>query len=288
MNTRNLLLLAAVVGLGSCTTMYKSGQTPDDVYYSPGSEKEGYVQSKNNTDNNQPFHGNEPSDDYLRMKVQDPARWSTLDYDAYGNYNPYYNPYSPYGSFGYSPYGTSMSFGFGMGYPMYSGLYFGSYFNPFGFYGSYNPYYPYYYGTPVVIVKGGTGTVNPYINRPRTFSNAGYGNTAYVRGGGAIMPKATGAPASAGPAPVRVFNNVNNSTSYSGSSGGSYLRGGSSGRSSTPFTPSSSGSHNSSTRTFEPRSSNSSSGSSFGGSRSSGGSSGGGGSAPARSFPGRR
>ena len=293
MNTRNLLLLAAVVGLGSCTTMYKSGQTPDDVYYSPGSAKEGYVEAKNNQDNNQPYRGDEASDDYLRMKVKDPTRWSTLDYDAYGNYyNPYgamspYGAYSPYSSFGYgySPYGSSLGFGFGWGgYPMYTGLYFGSYYNPFAFYGGY-PYYPYYYGAPVVIVKGGTGTVNPYINRPRTFNMSGYGNTAYVRGNTGIMPKTNGSPASAGPAPVRVFGGFNNSTSSSGSSG-SYLRGSSS--RGTPFTPSSGSHSGSNVRTFEPRSNSNSSSGSFGGGRSSGGSSGGGGSAPARSFPGRR
>jgi len=258
--------------------MYKSGQTPDDVYYSPGQAKEGYVQAKNNQDNNQPYNGEQASDDYLRMKVQDPARWSTLDYDMYGNYyppyspmNPFYNPFNPYG---FSPYGgLGMSFGWGSYMGFGGGLYYGSYFNPFGFYGGYYPYYP-YYAPPVVIVKGGSGNVNPYVNGPRTFTMSGYGNSAYVRGNGVVSTKMN-IPASAGTSPVRVFGNVNNSTTgYSGSSSGSYLRGGSSG--SNPFGHSSSGS---STRTFEPRSSNSSSsGSSLGGStRSSGG---GGGSSP--------
>ena len=39
MNTRILLLAISAAALSSCSTMYKSGQTPDDVYYSPGQER---------------------------------------------------------------------------------------------------------------------------------------------------------------------------------------------------------------------------------------------------------
>lgn len=42
MNTRVLLLALTVAGLSSCAA-YKSGQTPDDVYYSPGRDAEQYV-----------------------------------------------------------------------------------------------------------------------------------------------------------------------------------------------------------------------------------------------------
>ena len=35
MKTSILLLALIVVALSSCTTAYKTGQTPDDVYYSP-------------------------------------------------------------------------------------------------------------------------------------------------------------------------------------------------------------------------------------------------------------
>ena len=35
MKTKILLLSITAAALGSCTTAYKSSQTPDDVYYSP-------------------------------------------------------------------------------------------------------------------------------------------------------------------------------------------------------------------------------------------------------------
>ena len=148
MNTRILLLGAALVSLGSCSTMYKSGQTPDDVYYSPAPQQR--VASNNNNDDDRYYdetgdgeyvnvqtdqdrNAYTSEDNYLRMKVRNRAMWSSLDYyDAmyspyYGGsafgYNSFYNPYSfysPYSSF-YSPfyspyYGYGSGFGLGFGY----------------------------------------------------------------------------------------------------------------------------------------------------------------------------
>ena len=286
MKSRILLLLATIVGLGSCTSIYKSGQTPDDVYYSSGQEKEGYVQAKNNRDNYQPYNGDEASDNYLRMKVKDPSRWSTLDYDMYGNY------YSPYSAF--SPYGGAMPFmpyaGIGYGgyynpfgwnsYLGYGGMYFGNYYNPYSYFGGFNPYY--YGGYPVVIVKPGSGSGNPYVNGPRVFNLNGYGNSSYLppSGRNGNINKSNSANLSRN-APIRVFGNNSNNNNNSNSSG-NYLRGSgsNSGRS---FSPSNSN-NNTPARTFEPRNNSSSSGNS--GTRSGGG--GGGGSAPVRSFPGRK
>ena len=36
MNSKLLLILLIIAGFSSCTTAYKTGQTPDDVYFSPG------------------------------------------------------------------------------------------------------------------------------------------------------------------------------------------------------------------------------------------------------------
>ena len=45
MNSKILLLALFVAALSSCTTAYKTGQTPDDVYYSPARPQgEEYVQ----------------------------------------------------------------------------------------------------------------------------------------------------------------------------------------------------------------------------------------------------
>ncbi|OYW20132.1 MAG: hypothetical protein B7Z54_02000, partial [Sphingobacteriales bacterium 12-47-4] len=46
------ILLASLTALvlGSCTTAYKTGQTPDDVYYSPQREVDDYVRVDNRRD----------------------------------------------------------------------------------------------------------------------------------------------------------------------------------------------------------------------------------------------
>ncbi|MBK5273149.1 MAG: hypothetical protein JJE22_19280 [Bacteroidia bacterium] len=115
-----LLLALTVIIFSSCTTAYKTGQTPDDVYFSPAApEQDEYVQTQN--DDRRYQSDEEYYDDrFLRMKVHNRAQWSNLDdwyyfgnrynYSYYNNFNTpwspysywnyYYNPYS-----GYSPYG---------------------------------------------------------------------------------------------------------------------------------------------------------------------------------------
>jgi hypothetical protein len=115
-----LLLAFSTIIISSCTTAYKTGQTPDDVYYSPVRPQEEYVRVDNNNIDNRTNGGTEQyyEDRQLRMKVHNPARWSELDdwyyynnrYNYFGNYNPlswnnpwnnytywnyYYNPYCP-------------------------------------------------------------------------------------------------------------------------------------------------------------------------------------------------
>ncbi len=114
-----ILLLAVTVGaLSSCTTAYKTGQTPDDVYFSPVRPQEEYVQV-DKTDNRRYQSREEYYDDrYLRMRVGNRLQWSELDdYYYYGNrydysyYNSYNwnNPWSPcsYWNSHYNPYYTS-------------------------------------------------------------------------------------------------------------------------------------------------------------------------------------
>ncbi len=254
MRQRILLLFVLVILLGSCTTMYKSGQTPDDVYYSPGREVPALVETQNN--DNRRYEEENFSDHYLKMKSANRARWSTFDEDfMYWNNSAWNNPY-------YYNYMRPV-------YP-YGG---GSYWNfSVGFYGGYNPYYsawynpfcyPGYYGTPVVVVTNpkayaprSSGSMSTYyprsystdpktgvrtynISGTRTFSNRSGGGTYYTPAtGGSTRSYGTDSYSN----PSRSFNNSSNSTRSSGSSG-----------------------------------------SSSGGSRSSGGSSGG--SAPVRSFP---
>jgi len=113
---RSILLVAlSAVVLGGCTSAYKSGQTPDDVYYSPDRQKDEYVRVK---EDDQPKYqsADEYYDDrYLRMKVHNRVMWSSLDdlnyynrqysYSYYNSIN-WNNPWSPYTYWNafYNPY----------------------------------------------------------------------------------------------------------------------------------------------------------------------------------------
>ena len=100
---KTLLLILTIATFASCSTVYKSGQTPDDLYYSKSKvivEKESENRYERREDYNR-------EDRQIRMAIND-RRWRNLDYDydydcryspyAYGyNYGYYYNPfYYPY------------------------------------------------------------------------------------------------------------------------------------------------------------------------------------------------
>jgi hypothetical protein len=73
-----LLLVLSVVVFSSCTTAYKTGQTPDDVYYSPARPQDEYVQTEKKDDQYR-YSDDYYEDRYLRMKVSNRYRWSDLD-----------------------------------------------------------------------------------------------------------------------------------------------------------------------------------------------------------------
>lgn len=139
-----LLAFATAAAFSSCTTAYKTGQTPDDVYFSPLRAEDEYVSREDRNDRK--YRGTEEEyydDRYLRMKVRNRYRWSDLDeWYYYGNrynsvyYNNWNNPWTPY-----------------------------SYWNA-----CYNPYY---YGTVYVTPK----TVNTYSG-PRRFNLNSYNSNA--------------------------------------------------------------------------------------------------------------
>jgi uncharacterized membrane protein YgcG len=137
-----LLLLSLVVVFASCSSAYKSGQTPDDVYFSPERPKYEYVRVEKDDDRRyrgQDYYSYE-DDRYLRMKVRDRYRWSYLD-DYYRD--PY--AYNYYGSNYYS-----------------SNYYYNGYLNPRSYWNCYyNPYAP-----SVVVVNPKA----PVYNKPRMFN----------------------------------------------------------------------------------------------------------------------
>jgi hypothetical protein len=146
-----LPLLSSLIVLASCTTAYKSGQTPDDVYFSPArpqKEQEEYVQVERDEDEGPRYRRREDTrreqddyytyndDRYLRMKIRNRDRWAYLD-DYYRDPYAYnYNSKYYYNQYGYSS----------------ARSYWNSYYNP--------------YGGHVIIVDRGARTVN----RPRTYN----------------------------------------------------------------------------------------------------------------------
>jgi uncharacterized membrane protein YgcG len=148
MKTAILLFVVCAAAFSSCTTAYKTGQTPDDVYYSPvrPQQQEDNIQKeeKKETAYNDEYY----DDRYLRMKVRNHYRWNDLNdwynYDRYSyNYNYYYGSYNnPYNSWNY-------------------------YYNPYCCCHTNN-----IYSNPKVAIN------NP-VTRPHNFSLGGYTNNSY-------------------------------------------------------------------------------------------------------------
>ena len=101
MNIKILLLAIATGSIASCSTVYKSGQTPDDLYYSPVRAVEEKVEKKDEVRRDTRYDNYE--DRAIVMSTRD-RRWRDLDndydyncsYDPYRygyNYGYYYNPY---------------------------------------------------------------------------------------------------------------------------------------------------------------------------------------------------
>lgn len=112
MKTPILLLALTAIALGSCTTAYKTGQTPDDVYYSPARPQDETVREEKNDNKDYRYEEEYYDDRYLRMKVHSRYRWSYLDdwylTDRYSiGYNYYFgsfnNPYNRWNYY-YNPY----------------------------------------------------------------------------------------------------------------------------------------------------------------------------------------
>ena len=120
MKYRFLLTISIAVILTSCSTAYKTGQTPDDVYYSPVKEVVAKNEDKEDDKKDKYEEYTSAEDRYLKMKTRNRDRWQTLDdyeywndtryqYYSYNTYrNNWYNWYiwntwsNPYVSVGYS------------------------------------------------------------------------------------------------------------------------------------------------------------------------------------------
>jgi len=183
-STFSILSLAIV--FASCTAAYKSGQTPDDVYYSPARPQDEYVRQEKKEDSKVYNYDEEAyrDDRYLRMKIQD-RRYSTL-YDDYYSYNPYY-------------------------YHYYNGNLI--YNTPWSSYNYWNYYYNPYCSHVISVVPKA-----PVYNRPRTFDLSVYTPQPSVN-----MNNPKGKVQNSYSAPNYNSGNSNNYRS-SGRDAGSFLR----------------------------------------------------------------
>ena len=232
---RQILLLAiTAAALSSCTTAYKTGQTPDDVYFSPTRPQDEYVRVEEKDEYR--YDDNYYDDRYLRMKVQNRTRWDYLDdWYSYDRYDSRYNSY------------------------------YGTYYNP---YTSWNYYHnPYCRNNVIVYHPGSSGSVAQNVPKPRSFNLASYTNTNYNVANNGVNMKSYKSTAGR-----PVYNNSNNGLSntikqifQNGTSSNS-----SNNNSNTPsrsYTPSNSNSSGNSNNSSSSGSSSGSSGSSSGASR---------------------
>jgi hypothetical protein len=159
MKSIHLVLASSILAFSACST-YKNSQTPDDIYYSTGTA------NGNSQASSSDYYNTDPSDQYVRMKVQDPARWSY--FDDYYNYA--FDPIM------YNPYYSNI-YGYGLGSPW---LTFG-YWSPWTCWNSYyawNSIYNPYYGN--VVVANPKVPSNNLYSHLRPFNPGGYANSKMV------------------------------------------------------------------------------------------------------------
>lgn len=139
-NMNRLMIVVLLTSfMMSCSTVYKSGQTPDDVYFSPAINKSSYVVLEENDEyrsENVPM-----SDRYLRMKSLGRTRWSAFDEDyAYWN-DPHWNNRTYFNN-----YSNNNLFVYG------NRLYGSSYYL--------NPFNTMYYGQPYIIYNNNVNSAS--------------------------------------------------------------------------------------------------------------------------------
>jgi hypothetical protein len=164
----------ALIVMSSCSSSRNMGQTPDDIYYSPAGSRAAAGASANQGE----YYSTAPSDQYVRMRVQDPQRWSY--FDDYSAYDSYYSPASVgYGAglgYGYASYGYGYGLGFGPSFGFGFGDPYMGWNNYFMWNSWYNPYFynPYYGGG--VLVYSHQAYAPAVYSRLRTFSPNSYSN----------------------------------------------------------------------------------------------------------------
>lgn len=195
-----LLAGVAMIALSSCSSAYRAGQTPDDVYYSPGKAVAPMAsRNGNNGEGGQSEYletngrrGNRSVDDgygdysyrddqYLRMMIASGRRGYYYD-DMY--YNGGLGMMSPYMLNNWR-FNSMLTWNSGFYSPYSSMWYWNSFYNPY-YTSFYNPYYGGgFYGSPIWL-GGGKGSNWTYKmpSRPSSsFAMGSYLNTNGTRNG---------------------------------------------------------------------------------------------------------
>jgi hypothetical protein len=216
MKYKILLVVFLAALISGCSTAYQAGQTPDDVYYSPAKQAVARVEKKEErrTERYEQYMSSE-DDNYLRRKIQNRSRWSSIDDFDYW-YDPSYSTYYSYRTFGYNPYLYNNWYGYNR--PVWDRYYFHDW------YGAYSPNYNRssygggYYGQPVYVIK------NPLQAAPSTDvsrpSLGGYSNKSYSNGNrtsfGDMLKRAVTTPSG-----NTAYSNSNSNSGYSNNSSSS-------------------------------------------------------------------
>ncbi len=243
-----LPIVMASLLLAGCSAAYKTGQTPDDVYYSTNqngvsSETETARETPRRTqqitnDGGYQSYFQDEDDAYLRMKVRNGGRWSSIDdLDYWYGYNGGCQCNSSWGF-----YNNFNSFNRPFGFNTFA---YTNYYNPWSVNNWYNP--GYYY--PVIIVNK-----RPVYTNSSRPGLTGYSNRTFDRGLGNTRNSRN----------TQSYSNSQFRTIFSGSNKNSNNSNSSSSyeRPTRTFTPSSNSNSNSSSGSSNSGSSRTSSGSS--------------------------
>lgn len=251
---KKLLFSSLIAGslLTGCSAVYQSGQTPDDVYFSPGREAAAEVRRNRDDEERYQEYVTTMDDRYLRMRVANRDRWNTIDNFNYWNdmrYDFSPNNYNTFNnSFGRNTWGLQLNpwnIGWGNGYGLnawnnwYGGI--GSGWNN-GFGNQLGWGCPIYsvitYANPKAIPATYTSGSNLNAFRNRTYNNSnfgGKGNDWYTPGNsgsnnnfGNLVKRVFSAPSSSNDKqgssfdrPARTFSNSSSTPATSSSAGGS-------------------------------------------------------------------
>lgn len=237
MKSKILIGIVSIALLASCSSIYKNGQTPDDVYYSP--VREGV---KEETKRNEERVNTAEDDNYLRMRVRNQMRWRTIDDFSYwndsrfnlGNCNNFYfnnNINNGWNSHFYNNGWNNNFYSFSNNNCNWNNSFLGwnSWGNNNGFWN--NNCYVINYKNPSVY-KGNTAASNITAYRNNKYSNTNYsynpklGNTSSNGNslGGlfkrVFTPSTSSSPSSSYDRPARTFGSSSSSTTTTSSSAG--------------------------------------------------------------------